>query len=462
MPLRPSRRTLRFALILTFPFLGVGGAGAQTSSIPPETREAAQRLIQAALESPVTWERLGALVDTYGSRPSGSEALEAALDWILEKMEADGLENVRSEPVMVPRWVRGMETAELVSPRLKKMTILGLGPSVPTPLEGIRAEVLVVDSFEDLQARSSEARGKIVLFDVPFTTYGETVQYRFQGAVAAARAGAVASLVRSITPFSMNTPHTGGMGYEEGVPRIPHAALTLEDAAMLHRMQDRGERIEVHLTMASLDEGMVPSRNVMGELVGREFPNEVVVLGGHTDSWDVGQGAMDDGGGVVAAWEAVRLMKELGLRPRRTVRVVGWVAEEVGIFGGQAYAEAPAREEERHVLGIESDAGVFSPVGFGFTGSDEAFPILEEIGRILDPIGAGEITRGGGEADIGPMVERGMPGMGLEVDGTRYFWYHHTDADTLDKLDPEEVARCVAAMAVMAYVIADLPDPLPR
>jgi len=171
---------------------------------------------------------------------------------------------------------------------------------------------------------------------------------------------------------------------------------------------------------------------------------------------------MDDGGGVVAAWEAVRLMKELGLRPRRTVRVVGWVAEEVGIFGGQAYAEAPAREEERHVLGIESDAGVFSPVGFGFTGSDEAFPILEEIGRILDPIGAGEITRGGGEADIGPMVERGMPGMGLEVDGTRYFWYHHTDADTLDKLDPEEVARCVAAMAVMAYVIADLPDPLPR
>jgi carboxypeptidase Q len=462
MPLRPSRRTLRLALILTLPSLGTGGAGAQTSSIPPETAEAARRLMQAALESPVTWERLGALVDTYGSRPSGSEALEAALDWILEKMEADGLEHVRSEPVLVPRWVRGMETAELVSPRLKRMTILGLGPSVPTSLDGIRAEVLVVDSFEDLEARSSEARGKIVLFDVPFTTYGETVQYRFQGAVAAARAGAVASLIRSVTPFSMNTPHTGGMGYEEGVPRIPHAALTLEDAAMLHRMQDRGEHIEVHLTMASRDEGMVPSRNVMGELVGREFPNEVVVLGGHTDSWDVGQGAMDDGGGVVAAWEAVRLMKELGLRPRRTVRVVGWVAEEFGVFGGEAYAEAPAREGERHVLGIESDSGVFSPLGFGFTGSDEAFPILEGIGRILDPIGAGEITRGGGGADIGPMVERGMPGMGLEVDETRYFWYHHTDADTLDKLDPEEMARCVAAMAVMAYVVADLPDPLPR
>jgi len=171
---------------------------------------------------------------------------------------------------------------------------------------------------------------------------------------------------------------------------------------------------------------------------------------------------MDDAGGVVAAWEAVRLMKELGLRPRRTVRVVGWTAEEVGIYGGEAYAEAPARTREEHVAGMESDSGVFSPRGFGFTGSDEAFSVVREIGRILEPIGAGEITRGGGGADIGPMMELGMPGMGLNVDETRYFWYHHTNADTLDKLDPDEVARCVAAMAVMAYVIADLPDPLPR
>ncbi len=167
---------------------------------------------------------------------------------------------------------------------------------------------------------------------------------------------------------------------------------------------------------------------------------------------------MDDAGGVVAAWEAVRLMKELGLRPRRTVRVVGWTAEEVGIFGGQAYAQAPERERETHVLGIESDGGVFSPLGFGFTGSDEAFAIVQAVGKLLEPIGAGEITRGGGGADIGPMMEKGMPGMGLNVEPTRYFWYHHTNADTLDKLDPQEVARCVAAMAVMAYVIADLPD----
>lgn len=437
-------------------------AGAQDAAIPVEARDAAQRLMQAALESSVTWERLGDLVDTFGPRFSGTEALEAALDWILAGMEADGLENVRGEPALVPRWVRGPESAELISPRPKRMDILGLGPSVPTPPEGIRAEVLVVESFVDLEARADEARGKIVLFDVPFTNYGETVQYRTQGAVAAARAGAVASLIRSVTPFSMNTPHTGVMTYEEGVPRIPHAALTLEDAAMLHRMSDRGERIEIRLTMESRDEGMVPSRNVMGEIVGRELPNEVVVLGGHTDSWDVGQGAMDDAGGVVAAWEAVRLMKELGLRPRRTVRVVGWTAEEVGIYGGQAYAEAPARNREEHVLGIESDSGVFSPLGFGFTGSDDAFAIVQAIGEILEPIGAGQVTRGGGGADIGPLMEGGMPGMGLEVDPERYFWYHHTNADALDKLDRDEVARCVAALAVMAYVVADLPDPLPR
>jgi carboxypeptidase Q len=456
-------RSFGSGLLLTTSFLLLpGGARAQRADLPQETRDAAQRLMEAALKGPVAWDRLADFVDTFGSRVSGSEALEAALDWILGEMEEDGLENVRAEPAMIPRWIRGPESAELISPRPKKMDILGLGPSVPTPPEGIRGEVLVVGSFRELEERAQEASGKIVLFDVPFTTYGETVQYRSQGAIAAARVGAVASLIRSVTPFSMNTPHTGGMAYEEGVPRIPHAALTLEDAAMLHRMQDRGDRIEIRLTMDSRDEGMVSSRNIMGEIVGREFPDEVVVLGGHTDSWDVGQGAMDDGGGVVAAWEAVRLMKELGLRPRRTVRVVGWVAEEEGIYGGQAYADAPARAREEHVLGIESDSGVFSPLGFGFSGSQEALSVVRAIGELLDPIGAGEITEGGGGADIGPLVRQGMPGMGLNVDETRYFWYHHTNADTLDKLDPDELARCVAAMAVMAYVVADLPDPLPR
>jgi carboxypeptidase Q len=416
----------------------------------------------AALESPLAWERLAELVDSFGPRPSGSPALEASLDWILERMAADGLENVRAEPVMVPRWVRGEESLELLAPWPKRMSVLALGGSVPTPPGGIRAQLLVVGSFAELEARAAEARGRIVLFDVPFTDYGETVRYRTGGAVAAARAGALASLIRSVGPFSMDTPHTGVMSYEEGVPRIPHAAITLEDAAMLGRMSTRGTRIEVQLRLASSDQGMVPSRNIMAEIRGRERPDEVVVLGGHTDSWDVGQGAMDDAGGVVAAWEAVRLIKELGLRPRRTVRVVGWTAEEVGIFGGEAYARDPARGRETHLLGIESDGGVFSPTGFGFTGSDAGFAVVSEIGRLLGPIGAGEIVRGGGGADIGPMMERGMAGMGLNVDGSRYFWYHHTNADTLDKLDPAELARCVAAMAVMVYVVAELPETLPR
>ncbi len=462
---RVRSRSARFLPLWALPscfVFAIPHLQAQTPPIPQETREAAQRLVDAALASSVTWERLAELVDVFGPRLSGTESLEASLDWILSGMTEDGLENVRSEPVMVPRWIRGRETAELISPWAKSMALLGLGGSIGMPPEGIQGEVLVVGSFSELEERAAEAQGKIVLFDVPFTNYGETVQYRSRGAVAAAQVGAAASLIRSVTPFSMNTPHTGGMSYEDGIREIPHAAITLEDAAMLHRMQDRGERIEVLLRMEARSEGMVPSRNVMAEIVGWEHPEEIVVLGGHSDSWDVGQGAMDDAGGVVAAWEAVRLMKVLGLRPRRTVRVVGWVAEEVGIYGGRAYAEAPGRDSETHILGIESDGGTFSPLGFGFTGSDEAFAIVREIGELLEPIGAGTITRGGGGADIGPLMERGMPGMGLNVESTRYFWYHHTDADTLDKLDPEEVARCVAAMAVMAYVVADWPEPLPR
>jgi carboxypeptidase Q len=194
--------------------------------------------------------------------------------------------------------------------------------------------------------------------------------------------------------------------------------------------------------------------------VGSEFPNEVVVLGGHIDSWDVGQGAMDDGGGVVAAWEAVRLIKELGLKPRRTIRVVGWTSEENGGPGGRAYAAAHGNET--HVLAMESDGGVFKPEGFGFTGSDGAYAIIQQIGKLLEGIGSGTMTRGGGGADIGPLMQTGVPGMGLNVDGTRYFWYHHSDADTLDKLDPDEVALCVATMAVVAYIVADLPAALPR
>lgn len=454
------------ALLALAAAAGPAGAGAQEvlepAAIPSTYRAAADRLIDAALADSAAFERLTELVDRFGPRFSGSPNLERAIDWILSEMESDGLENVRGEPVTVPRWVRGRESARLLEPLQRPLPMLGLGGSIATPPGGITAEVLVVSSFEELERRAADARGRIVLFDVPFTSYGETVRYRMDGAVAAARAGAVASLIRSVTPFSMQTPHTGVMRYDERVEPIPHAAITVEDAMLLHRMQARGERIVVRLEMDARTEPDALSRNVVAELRGRERPDEVVVLGGHIDSWDVGQGAMDDGGGSVVAWEAVRLMKALDLRPRRTVRVVLWTNEENGLRGALDYRDRHRAELDRHVLAIESDAGVFDPRGFGFTGSDRAFEIVSAVGRLLERIEAGEITRGGGGADIGPIMELGVPGMGLRVDGERYFWYHHTDADTIDKLDPREVALCTAAMAVMAYVIADLPQPLPR
>jgi carboxypeptidase Q len=459
----PSRSTAFWTAFLVAGFLSPGTALAQAAPvIPQEIRDAAALLIEAALSDSSAYERLGELVDGFGPRFSGSVNLEDALDWIVAEMRADGLENVVEEPVLVPHWIRGEESLEMTSPRAHSMPVLGLGGTVGTGPSGVRAEVLVVSGFQDLENRADQARGRIVLFNVPFTTYGETVRYRGQGAVAAARAGAVASLIRSVTPVSLQTPHTGGMSYEEGVARIPHAAITLEDADMIQRMSDRGERVELHLRLGARTLPDTWSRNVMAEVVGREFPDEVVVLGGHIDSWDVGQGAMDDGGGSVAAWRAVTLMKELGLRPRRTVRVVLWTNEENGLSGGTAYAEARGDAVDDHVLAMESDAGVFEPSGFGFTGSDRAFEILQAIGELLDPVGAGAVTRGGGGADIGPLMRLGVPGMGLQVDGTRYFWYHHTEADTLDKLDPHEVNLCVAALAVMAYAVAELPERLPR
>jgi carboxypeptidase Q len=458
-------RLARAAVLTSFLTLTLPLAAQQPAAgaaIADRYRDAAERLVRAALADSAAWNRIALLTETFGARFSGTPELERAIDWTLAEMRRDGLENVRGEPVMVPRWVRGAESAELVSPRRAPLPMLGLGGSVGTPPEGITAEVLVVTSFDDLKAKGARAKGKIVLYDVPFTSYGETVRYRGTGAIEAARAGAVASLIRSVGPYSMRTPHTGGMRYDSTVARIPHAAIATEDADMLHRMQARGERIVVRLTMEARTLPDVRSRNVVAELRGRERPEEVVVIGGHIDSWDVGRGAMDDAGGVVAAWEAVRLMRALGLRPRRTVRVVGWTNEENGLRGGNAYRDAHRAELDDHVLAIESDAGVFRPQGFGFTGSDSAFALVREVAKLLEPIGAGRITRGGGGADIGPIMQLGVPGMGLSVDGTRYFWYHHTDADTVDKLDPNEVALCVATMAVMAYVVAEMPERLPR
>lgn len=456
-------RTLFISLSLllsTLPIL----AQSTGSDLVAEYREVSSDIIQAATADKTAFETLTYFGDTFGHRLSGSQSLERSIDWIVEEMKQDGFDNVYTQEVMVPQWVRGEEYATLKTPRVTDMPMLGLGGSVGTPSEGIEAEVLVVSSFEDLKSKADQAEGKIVLYDVPFTSYGETVQYRLNGAVEAAKVGAVASLIRSVGPYSMKTPHTGTMRYQEGVTKIPHAALTLEDAAMLHRMQERGDRITIELYMEANTLPDTQSRNVVAEIKGSEYPDQVVVLGGHIDSWDVGQGVMDDAGGSLGAWEALKLIKKLGLQPKRTIRVVMWTNEENGLRGGTKYRDIMMENGtlEDHILAMESDSGVFDPRGFGFTGSDEAFEIISEIGRLLEQVEAGEITRGGGGADIGPIMREGVPGMGLRVDGSRYFWYHHTPADTIDKLNSEDYNECIASMAIMAYVVADMDQRLPR
>ena len=421
-------------------------------------RETSTRLIHAATGDDFAWRRLAELTDTHGNRLSGSENLERAIAWAADTMKRDGLENVRTEPVMVPRWVRGRESAEIVSPPHHTVTMLGLGGSVGTPPEGLEADVVVVNSFEDLRAHTAEIKGRIVLFNAPFTTYGDTVTYRTGGARAAAQLGAVAALVRGVGPTGLRTPHTGSVQYGQGAPQIPAASVAAEDADRIARLRARGVPVRMRLMMEARTEPDVPSANVVGELRGRERPHEIVLLGGHLDSWDVGAGASDDGVGCIVTWEAARLMAKLGIRPRRTVRIVLWTNEENGLRGGTAYRDRYRDQLANHVLMMESDSGVFRPTGFGFTGSAAARTKIEGIATLLRGIHAGKISPAGGGADIGPSVEAGkIPSMSLEVDGN-YFLLHHTPADTVDKIDPMDMARASGAIAVMTYVIADMTE----
>jgi carboxypeptidase Q len=421
------------------------------------------RLIQEATSDQFAWNRLAELTDTYGNRLAGSENLNRAIAWAVEAMKQDGLENVRTEKVMVPRWVRGAESATIVEPPEHPLTMLGLGNSVGTGPDGIEADVLVVKTFEELTARGSEAKGKIVLFNAPYVSYGQTNQYRTAGPSAAARLGAAAVLVRAIGPTGLRTPHTGSTNYAEGVEKIPAAAVSAEDAERMQRIVDRGRRLRVRLKMEARFEADVESANVVGELRGRELPDEIVLAGGHFDSWDVGAGASDDGVGCIVTWEAARLMKKLNLRPRRTVRVVLFTNEENGLRGANAYRDRYKADAAKHVLAIESDSGVFAPGRVGFTGSDPAQRIMREISVLLSPTGLQEIGSGGGGADIGPIAQAGkVPMLAYQGDSTRYFTIHHTPADTVDRIAPEDVSRAAAALAVITYVVAELPQALPK
>jgi carboxypeptidase Q len=432
-------------------------------------RDVARRIIDAARADSGAWDKLRHLTDRIGHRLSGSKAMEAAVAWSADAMRADG-HDVRVEDVMVPHWVRGIEEGEIVAPDRRPLRLLGLGGTVSTPKGGLTAPVVVVRSFKELAARSdADVKGKIVLYDVAMpawneTTgsgYGEVVRYRWAGAIEAAKRGAVGVLMRSITASSLRTPHTGSMGYDDKTPKIPAAAISVEDSKLIARLADAGVAVSVRLRLESKQLPDARSGNVIGELRGRELPDEIVLIGAHLDSWDVGQGAHDDGAGCVVMMQALTVLRRLGLTPRRTIRVVLFTNEENGLRGAKAYAKDHAGEIAKHVAAFESDSGGFAPIGFRVEASDAGARSrissrFGELTALLAPVGATRVADGHAGADVDPLVKGGVPGFGLWVDGRRYFDYHHTEADTLDKVDPAELAANVAVMAVMAYVVADL------
>ena len=451
---------------LVLPLIAVACAGCGPAG---DGSAVSGRIVRAALGQGRAYEKLAYLTDRIGPRLSGSEGLERAVRWTAEEFRRDGLDRVWTEPVMVPHWVRGEETSRIVSPVQHPMATTALGMSVPTPEGGVSGEVVEVSSFEELKALGARVQGRIVLYNKPVLTnggekdgYGSAVGLRGSGAIEAAKLGAVATLIRSLGTASFRLPHTGAMRYDENVTRIPSAAISTEDADLIHRLLAAGESVRVHLVLGCQTLPDAPSANVLADLPGRERPEEIVLIGAHLDSWDLGTGAIDDGAGVAIVMETMRLLTSLGLTPRRTIRAALFTNEENGLGGGRAYAEVHADELPRHVAAIETDSGGASPQGFGVSAGEGAVEIVRSIAAALDSIGAGEISPGGGGADIGPMKPAGVPLLGLRQETTHYFDYHHTAADTLDKVRPDELARNVAAMAVMAYGLAEREEPLPR
>jgi carboxypeptidase Q len=428
-------------------------------------RAVAADLLDRGLARQGAMARLSYLTDHIGNRISGSAALTQAVTWAEKTLREDGHVNVRAEKVMVPHWVRGAESADLVAPVARPLRLLGLGGSVGTPVKGITAEVVVVASFDELAAAGEQVRGRIVLYNHAMPAYGpegsgygDAIGYRTRGADRASALGAVGVLVRSLTAHSLRTPHTGMMRYDDKQPRIPAAAITTEDAELLARLAAAGP-VRVHLAMAAKTLPDVASANVIAEWTGRERPGEVVLIGAHLDSWDVGQGAHDDGAGVAIVMEAMRLLRSGGRTPRRTIRVVLFTNEENGLRGGKAYAKDHG--SETHVAAIEADSGGFAPDHLDGILSAGALAQMQDVVTLLAPLGAARVSAG---EDAGADIEEltGVPLLGLATEGSHYFDYHHTEADTLDKVNPQHLQMDAVAMAIIAYTLAEMETPLER
>jgi hypothetical protein len=424
---------------------------------------------------------------------SGTPQLNTAVEWGAELMRKAGLQNVTVQPVMVPRWVRGSESGTMTTTGVgavvnRPLHMLGLGMSVGTPTGGITAPVVFVPSFDALDALTPEqVKGKIVVYNPGWHGYGVNTQYRTFGASRAAAKGAVAMLVRSATALAMQIPHTGTLVYDTKQPKIPAAAISVEDALMIERLCKEGS-VTVHLQMDAHMEADVQAGNVMGEIVGSEHPEQVVSIGGHIDSWDVGQGAQDDGSGIMAAYQAVTLIHKLGLKPKRTIRLVFWVNEENGGAGGRAYRTMIGNKIGDQVAAIEMDEGAEKPLGMGYgsmgaprrprTATGAAAPAaapagppnvtampadvqqsvatLQDIVSLLGSIGTDSVSAGGGGSDIGPLTADGVPSLSPRTVDAHYFDWHHTEADTLDKVDPVEFKKNAAMLSVVTYVLADM------
>lgn len=449
---------------------------AQRENFPPKLLEELNAIKAAALEDDYAYRQVAHLTENIGPRPSGSAGAKAAVDYVADELRKLGLE-VHLEEVKVPHWVRGEETAQLVeypgqaSGTTQKVVLTALGGSTATPPDGIVADVVVVNNFDELQALSRDkVAGKIVLFNevfdkqksaggMAFMAYGDAVRYRAAGAKAAAEMGAVAALVRSVGDADYRLPHTG-FSFPAG---IPTGAITAEDGDLIAHLASEG-KVRMHLTLTPQKLPDLTSYNVIGDLKGSEHPDQFVVVSGHLDSWDLGTGAIDDAAGVAVAMEVAEILQKLHLRPKRTLRVIAWMDEESGGAGSQTFTKEHTLEFPRYAGAIESDAGAAHPLGLEAKMSDRDAELLRPAVNVLGSIGANvlrESTYPPG-ADIAGMSEAGVPTLGILQDGRTYFHYHHTAADTLDKVVPAELRENGAAMAVMAYALASMKDQLPR
>lgn len=463
-----SRHLLPTLLLLfAVPLPGHALAGEADDPLGPDTRAAAAALVAKGSTPTRATEWVRRLTDEVGPRLSGSAGDRAAVAWGLALFRELGLSNVRAEGVPVTVWERGVETARVVSPFPHELVVTALGGSVGTGPEGVAAHVVAVETLEALEqavaADPDAVRGRIVYFSRRMGRggagpgYGATVGARSSGAAMAGPHGALAVLVRSVGTSTSRFAHTGSTTYAEGGSRIPAAAIAHADADLLERLLARGP-VTVNLVLGCRNPPPATSANVIGEVTGSEMPDEVVVVSGHLDSWDLGTGAVDDGAGCAIAIEAARLIAESPRRPRRTIRVVLYANEESGLAGGTGYAIRHADRLSKHAGAFEADSGTGPPLGFSWNAADSIEPALAAVAKLLEPLGAGALRKGGhGGADISPMAPAGVPLFGLRQETGRYFDYHHTADDTFDKIEPASLDKAAAALAAMAYAVADLP-----